>query len=412
MLSRHIKLLKTEPRAVAFGAFSAFLSSPGQTFFISLFVVPIGASLGYSAAQMGAIYLAATLSSASLLPFVGHFIDRVDLRVYVAAATAGLALACFSATVAANAAMLFVAFLFLRMCGQGLMTHIETTSVARYFTANRGLALSVTSLGFPIGVAVTPMIVTSLISSFGWRASYAIVGVFLLVAALPVLVWLIAGHRRFFMPAERPAGTLAPRALDGMKTVMATRFFWFAVPILLFMPFTSTALTFHIEPVGIAKGWSRELIAAGFSTMAAGNVAGLFLSGFVIDRLTARRMLPVINLPFFCGIAILGLYSGMASLFAFFALMGLSSGLMQTTFGSVWAEVYGVAQLGTIRSFAAMLMVAGTSAGPAVLGLFLDAGVPIGAIATGLIAAGLAATLMALLALAGRMPEPAGAAPR
>ncbi|MBZ8133043.1 MFS transporter [Afifella sp. IM 167] len=412
MFSRHIKLLRTEPRAVAFGAFSAFLSSPGQTFFIALFVAPIGASLGYSAAEMGAIYLAATLSSASLLPFVGHWIDRLDLRVYVSLAVAGLALACFSASIAINAAMLFVAFLLLRMCGQGLMTHIETTSVARYFTLDRGLALSVTSLGFPVAIAATPVVAAFLIHGFGWRLSYAIVGVFLLVAALPVLVWLIAGHRRFFMPAERPAGTLAPRALDGMRAVTKTRFFWLAVPILLFMPFTSTALTFHIEPVGMAKGWSRELIASGFSTMALGNFCGLFLSGFVIDRLTARRMLPVINLPFFCGIAVLGLYSGPAALFVFFALMGISSGLVQTTFGSVWAEVYGVARLGTVRSFAAMLMVAGTAAGPAVLGLFLDAGVPIGTISLGLILAGLAATLMSLFALTGRMPVQIEASPR
>lgn len=68
--------------------------------------------------------------------------------------------------------------------------------------------------------------------------------------------------------------------------------------------------------------------------------------------------------------------------------------MVQTTMAAVWAEVFGVARLGTIRSFAVMLMVAGTAAGPAGLGLMLDAGLPVGAISTVLCGYGLLASLL------------------
>ncbi|MDQ0325972.1 MFS family permease [Rhodopseudomonas julia] len=407
MLSRHLQLFRAEPRILAFGASAAFLSSPGQTFFIALFVAPIAASLSYSSAEMGGIYLAATLTSASLLPAVGHWIDRVDLRLYVTIVLAGLAAACLSASMAENGLMLFVSFLFLRMCGQGLMTHIQATSVARYFVNRRGLALSITAMGLPLAIAVTPNLAAFLIGEIGWRAAYVVVGVFLIAVALPWLLWLTRHQSRFTTPLARAAGTPAPRVLDGLKIVATTRYFWLALPILVYMPFTATALTFHIVPIGEAQGWPGGLIATGFTLMALGDLCGLIVSGFIVDRLTARRMVPLMNLPLFVGIAVMGSSSSTLALITFFVCLGLSSGLVQTTFGSVWAEVYGVARLGTVRSFAAMLMVAGTAAGPAALGLALDSGLSIATIATGFVALGLAAALLSAFGVSQKVVLPA-----
>lgn len=69
----------------------------------------------------------------------------------------------------------------------------------------------------------------------------------------------------------------------------------------------------------------------------------------------------------------------------------------------MWAEVYGIARLGTIRSFAVMLMVTGTALGPATLGFLLDAGTGIASVCASLVVLGIAA---ALLAFAGRNSGP------
>jgi MFS family permease len=397
MIRAYVELIRDEYPVLLFGIGCAFLSSPGQTFFISLFLGDVASSLRLGAAQLGSLYLVATLGAASLLPLTGHWLDRVDLRRYALFVSCGLATACGVMAAANGPIGLFFGFLLLRLTGQGLMTHVAVTSVARYFDRHRGRALSLVAMGFPLAEGTMPAIAVTMIAALGWRMAYAVIGAVILAVATPVLVRLIWRVPTFTRPPgwERPGGP--PRALDGLRIVVATRFFWCAVPILLFMPFGSTALIFHIHAIATAKGWSNELLALGFAGYALGHAAGLLLSGGLVDRLGARNMLSLMNLPMLAGVAILGLSNSEAALLLFLVLMGLSSGLVQTTATAVWAEIYGVAQLGTIRSFAVMMMVAGTALGPAAIGFLIDSGASIGRVCGALVAAGSAAALLAAI---------------
>lgn len=397
MIRSYSALLRNERRVLLFGVGCAFLSSPGQTYFISLFVAVVASTLGLGAAQLGSLYLLATLGAAGLLPLAGHWIDRLDLRRYILLVTLGLAVACGVMAAATGPVGLFFGFLLLRLTGQGLMTHVAAASVARYFEQYRGRALSIVAMGFPLAEGSLPAVVVVSIGALGWRETYILAGLVVLLVAAPVLVRLIWNRPRFIQPPGWKRPGRPPRALDGMKVVVTTRFFWFALPILLFLPFASTALIFHIQPITAAKGWPSELVALGFTCYALGHVAGLLLSGGLVDRLGARIMVALMNLPMMAGIAILGLVDREPALLVFLALVGASSGLVHTTGSAVWAEVYGTAQLGTIRSFAVMLMVGGTALGPVALGFLLDGGTPIGRICVYLAAAGLAAALLAVI---------------
>jgi MFS family permease len=395
MIRSYVELIRDERPALLFGVGCAFLSSPGQTFFISLFIGAISASLGLGSAQLGSLYLVATLGAASLLPLTGHWLDRVDLRRYALFVAGGLAAGCGVMAIADGPIGVLFGFMLLRLTGQGLMTHVAVTSIARYFNRQRGRALSVVAMGFPLAEGIMPAIAVAMIAALGWRMSYALIGALVLAVAAPILIRLIWRVPSFTRPPgwERPGR--APRALDGLRIVIGTRFFWSALPILLFMPFTSTALIFHIHAIGTAKGWPSELLALGFIGYAAGHAAGLLLSGGLIDRLGARSMLSLMTLPALAGVTALGLLDSEAALLFFLGALGLSSGLTQTVTAAAWAEVYGVAQLGTIRSFAVMLMVAGTALGPAAIGFLIDAGISISHICGSLVATGLAAALLA-----------------
>ncbi|MBE0531729.1 MAG: MFS transporter [Rhodospirillales bacterium] len=397
MIRSYLALLRDERPVLLFGIGCAFLSSPGQTFFISLFVGVVASSLGLGAAQLGSLYLVGTLGAASLLPLAGHWLDRLDLRRYTLLVMGGLAVACGVMALANGPIGVILGFLMLRLTGQGLMTHVAAASVARYFDRFRGRALSIVALGFPLAEGILPAVAVAMIAGLGWRMTYGLIGAVVLFIAAPVLVRLIWRAPAFTRPPAWRKPGKPPRALDGLKIVVATRFFWCALPILLFMPFTSTALIFHIQVIAAAKGWTSELVALSFTGYAIGHTAGLLLSGGVVDRLGARNMLALMNLPMMTGIAILGLFDAEPALLAFLALAGASSGLVHTSGSAVWAEVYGTAQLGTIRSFGVMLMVGGTALGPAAIGFLLDGGTPVGGVCGYLIAAGLAAALLAAI---------------
>lgn len=393
MIRQYIALVRKDWRPLAFGLACAFLSSPGQTFFISLFIGAIAADLGLSAAELGSLYMVATVGAAGLLPLTGHWIDRLDLRLYTVLVIAGLAASCWIMAMVGGPATLFAALLLLRLTGQGLTTHVAVTSIARYFHQYRGRALSLVLTGFPLSQGVLPTVAVMVGAIGDWRRTYGVVGVGLLFLAAPVLVWLIRALPAFVRPAE--IGGVPSRALGGMKAVVRTRFFWLALPLLIYMPFSSTALVFHIQAIVGAKGWSQELVALGFAAFAVAHASVLLLLGGLIDRFGASALLPWTNLPMVIGLMALGFLDAPPALPLFLALMGMSSGLSQTAGTAVWAEIYGVERLGTIRSFAAMLMVAGTALGPVAIGLMLDSGTSVTVICGALAGFGIASAILA-----------------
>jgi predicted MFS family arabinose efflux permease len=254
-------------------------------------------------------------------------------------------------------------------------------------------------MGFPLSEAVLPALAVVLIGAIGWRATYLAVGAGVLLIALPLLLWLIAGREAFSQPTARAEGVRRPSAWDGARIVGRTGYFWLILPLLIYMPLTATALIFYIQPIGEAKGWSPALIAAAFTSYAIFHALAILLGGGLVDRFTARNVLAATGLPMVAGVILLGISDAPLAAFTFMGLVGASTGLAHTIVSAMWAEVYGVERLGTIRSFSVMLVVAGTAVGPALAGPMIDAGWSVALIAALFAAFGAAATL---LALAGR----------
>ncbi|WP_421726576.1 MFS transporter [Bauldia sp.] len=364
---------------MAFAALHAFYSSPGQTFCIGLFVAAFGEAFGMSPASIGALYLGATLASAGTLLFVGHWIDHMRLVHFSAAVIVGLSVACFVTAAAPGPAGLFVGIYLLRLTGQGLMVHVEATSTARTFDRDRGRALGITALGLPLGEVVFPPLVVAGIAAIGWRPTYALIGAVALLVLLPLTQWLLYGITR--SPRSEGAGNGAfKRLIVGLKMVVGSRYVWCVLPAMAILPFYSTAIMFHITNIAAIRGWSGGLVAASFPVLAVASVVGLFVSGYIIDRTSARRLFVFHPIPFLCGFAVLGAVSASWALPVAFALFGVTGGIAKTTFTAMWAEAFGVDMLGTVRSAVSMYMVLMTALAPFVLGTALAAGMSIGAI--------------------------------
>lgn len=96
------------------GAFGSFMTLPGQTAGVSVFVEPITADLGISRVSVSIAYAIGTLAGILPAPLIGRWIDRRGPRLTATVIAGGLALACaFMATVQ-SAAMLLVGFALLR----------------------------------------------------------------------------------------------------------------------------------------------------------------------------------------------------------------------------------------------------------------------------------------------------------
>ena len=129
----NINFLIQNIRLLSFGIIMAFTSSFGQTFFISLFGPSIQLEFGLSHTSWGAVYLIGTLGSALVLTYSGSLIDYYKLNYYTFFSVFALIFSCIFISIISSYFLLVVAIFFLRQTGQGLTSHISSTTMARYF---------------------------------------------------------------------------------------------------------------------------------------------------------------------------------------------------------------------------------------------------------------------------------------
>jgi MFS family permease len=384
-------------RFLGFGLLLVFGSAFAQTLFIGLFGADLRAEFSLSNGEFGLIFSLGTLASATVVMWFGRLIDRMDLRLYTMLITGGLVAAFIMTATAPSAAVLVLAMFALRTCGPTLR-HVAITTMARFFTAERGKAVSIIWLGLPLGEAVLPAIAVSLKAAIGWRMTWIVFAIVLAVALLPMILWLLRGHRARYGDSGGHAGPAdAGERQWSHREVLRDPRFWRILPTMLAEAVIIVSMFLHQAYLASSKGWSPALMATGFVGFAIATVTATLVAGALIDRIRAVRLLPYYNLPLAAGLLLLAASSDPLVAFAFLVLAGLCTGSNRSVSSAIWSELYGATHLGAIRSvFLAIFMLA-TAVAPALVGGLLDWGVSVEAIALLGVAYIAGATLMVTL---------------
>ena len=400
-------------RFLSFGILVAFFSAFGQTFFIAVFGPDIRAEFNLSHGDFGGYYAIGTAVSGVTLIWAGKLIDRFDLRWVTAGVASLLILACVFMSIVPVAWALGPAIFALRLSGQGLMSHTAMTAMGRYFEAERGRAVSIAILGFPLGVAVFPGLAVWLSGQFGWRMAWALVALALTLFLIPVLLWLLKGHgdrHRFFLAqttgstdpgmAARAQPTGRRRQWTRAEVLRDPRFYLLCFAITA-PSFISTGLFFHQAHLAAAKGWSLAWLAAAFVAYTVGAIGANLAFGPLIDKYGARRLLPYYLYPLVLACLTIVFFNHPLSAVALTLFLGLTSGSGQTLVGAAWPEFYGALNLGAIRAMVISMSVGASALSPFVLGWLIDRGASMESMAVGfLVYLALAiAGIMAALAL-------------
>lgn len=407
----YLPFVHANARFIAFGFLIAAFSSFGQTFFIGLFGADLREAFDLSHGGFGTIYSLGTVASAVTMVWLGRLIDRVDLRAFTAAVCGGLVAACFVMGAAPTVIVLGVAIYLLRLTGQGLMSHIAVTAMARYFDAGRGKALSLASMGHPAGEAVLPIMTVGVIALLGWRTTWFVVGVALGVVLIPMVLLLLKGHgarHRRYIEAQRSRDASRSDGDWALSAVIRDPRFAMIVPGVMAPAFIVTGYFFHQAQLVASKGWSMTWFAATFIGYAVATVASSLMAGPLVDRLGALRVMPFYLLPMGCALLFLaGLDASWAAL-AFMVIAAVTTGAGHPITGALWAEAYGLKHIGTIRSLHHAIMVLSTALSPAAMGWLMDAGISLETIALLCVVWVLAGS--GLMALASRRFRTAGGA--
>lgn len=369
----YLRFIRDNARFLAAGALLSFLSSFGQTFFISIFGGEIRAAFGLSNGDWGTIYTIGTGASAAVMLWAGGLTDRFRVRALGLIVVGGLGLACVGMAYAPSVLTLTLVIFALRFLGQGMASTLAIIAMSRWFVATRGRALAIATLGFSLGEAVLPLTFVWLKQVFDWHDLWVAAGVFCILM-LPVIVWLLGQERTPQSVAQSNSST----GMDGRHWTRADALrhplFWALVPALVSFPAFVTAFWFHQVHFTEVKGWDHLSLVAVFPLGTAAFIGSTFLYGWLIDRVGSARLLPVYLIPLALGFVCHWYAPTVAWSAAGVILMGLAGGGQATLPSACWAEFYGTQHLGTIKSAIVALMVLGSALGPGLSGWLIDAG--------------------------------------
>ncbi len=382
----------------------AFTSSAGQTYLIGVFGPQIQDAFALSHTQWATMYMIGTLSSALVLLWSGQLIDKIDLRVYVFLSVAGLVGACLVMSLADSVILVTVAIFLLRHFGQGLTSHAGVTSMARYYGHNRGKAIAIFSTGFSAGEAVLPVLVVVAIATWGWRFSYGMVGLGVLLL-IPIVMWLLKGqrlrHQNYLaMDNDHSNQSVPDTNLDrNRRQVLREIRFWLIAPAIIAPALVMTAMFFHHLNLAESKGWAPAWVTGSYWLYALTSVVVSLTSGPLIDRFSARRVIPYYLVPLSIGLICLSFAEASLWVLPYMFLMGLTTGLFFTGLSALWAELYGRKFLGAIKSMVSSFSVFSSALGPVIVGIMLDSGFTIENVCLGFATGCIVATVLLVYAL-------------
>ena len=361
-------------KVILFGFIFTFFSSFGQSYFLGLFNSSIRETLSITHGQFGTIYASATLCSSLLLIWVGKKIDDVNIFKFAFFVIILLSFACFFFSKISSVLLLFIAIFLMRFSGQGLMSHTASTTISRYFTKTRGKALSISWFGLSSAEFIMPVLMVYLLTIISWQNLWVIFSITVLIF-LPIVSFLLIKNLNLDS-RESKDENIKDEEIKQWKRIEVIKDYRFYIISLnmLAMPWIFTGFAVFQSFVQTSKGWGPYTIAQSFMSYSIFSVLTLFLSGYLIDKFTSRKLLIFMNIPLLLSAIVLFFFDTPLIAFVFLGLVGISNGFANILGSSTWAELYGVKHIGSIKALTTALMVFATAFGTALYGFLIDIG--------------------------------------
>lgn len=360
---------------VLFGACLVQFTTIGLLFSYGLFFKPLEAEFGWSRTLMSGAMSVATLMMGALAILAGRLNDRFGPRLVVGGAglAYGLAFALMSQIEAPW--QLFVLFGTGVALGLGAHDVVTLSTIARWFTARRGIMSGVVKSGTALGQVAVPPIAALLLVAYGWRTTLVVLGVsgmaLLLIAALamerpPAILNRAALNR------THPAPTSPDLTGTSYAQARRTRVFWSLCAIqFLFFPSMMTVPT-HLPVHGSDLGMSAARAATLLSILGATSIAGRLTVGTLSDRIGGKRAFLMCFVLLVASLLGLLATTSHGLLFGVVAIYGFCHGGLFTVVSPLVAEYFGMRAHGAIFGTILFFGTLGGAMGPILAGWIFD----------------------------------------
>ena len=362
-------------KVILFGFIFTFFSSFGQSFFLGLFNAPIRNELGISHGQFGNIYATATICSSLLLIWVGKKIDDYRILNYSLFVIILLFLSALFFSFINSIYFLALGIFLMRFSGQGLMSHTSTTTISRFFERTRGKALSTAWFGLSTAEFILPVFVTYLLVVYSWRSVWQGIAILVIIFLPIVILNTIKSIQLDSREESKNYDNKKIKIKSWRRRDVIKDFRFYIVSLnMLAMPWIATGVFVYQSFISDSKMWETYTIPKAFMVYSITSIVTLFISGFLVDKFTGRKLILFMNIPLLFAMFTLFQFNNEIFAYIFLGLIGISNGLANILGSSTWAEIYGVKYIGSIKALTTAFMVFSTAFGTAFFGLLIDNG--------------------------------------
>lgn len=351
---------------------------------LSVFVTPLIHDFGWSrTALSGAVSLGGILA-AIVSPAIGPLLDRAGSRLMLCYAILSTGAALLLLSLTQSLVMFYLLFCFARMNWASPFELGIYGAVNNWFVVRRRFATSLATLAQMAGLVAMPLIAQLAISRSSWRAGWLAIGAltlivgflpaFLLLARRPEDVGLHPDGGMTSTPAGTVAGAGAARPEPSFTRAQAVRTpaFWLLLLYTVLVYPVQAGISLHQAPHLIERGIAPAIAATIVSTFSLMSAAATLSCGFLPRRLPIRYPLAVIGACLTASPLLMRTIATPGDAYFAAALFGFGIGGILTLLPIAWADYFGRANFGAIRSVALSAQVVAQAAGPLASGALRD----------------------------------------
>jgi predicted MFS family arabinose efflux permease len=354
---------------MALGMAAVFMGS------FPVFLEAVSASMGWGLSVFPQVVLVASVTGAICNPIAGRFIDRVDVRWPLLAGTLSLAFGLFVlSTIEAPGPVFMFAGVLIGMGAAlgGPLAHIKV--ISSWFDRRRGIVMGlVLSMSPMLAQAGFAPLARWLVQQYGWRQSYRLLG---------LAVLLIAGSAVLALVRTRPADARRPNSVDGpmagssgwtARQAFLSRTFWTLTVAECLVAGALIGAQAHLVSWLRTRGVGIDVSAMLLSVQAVAGLVGSFVVGAMLDRLRSRWATAAMYLLPAGALLLMGMASGLPMLVAAAVFMGMTTSVVVLLLPYLVTRFFGQRASAEILGLAFACSMTAIGCGPWLIGLAFDA---------------------------------------
>jgi MFS family permease len=361
-------------------AVGLFWGAPITVFSFGVFLKPLMHDFHAGRGQISLGYTLGAIAGAVSAPTIGWLTDRHGARKVILPATAIFGFVLLLAkTLSASIWQFYFFYVSLGLLVHGAGPVPYGSVISRWFDRRRGLALGLMMFGIGSGAMVMPSLAQHLITSFGWRNSYAILGSAVLLISIPTVAAFLREKPQDL--ALLPDGALPATSgvsIDAIPSGLSThevrrgRTFWLMVCAFFLVSASVQGCVLHMAAMLTDRGLSIQTAALGSSLLGAALLMGRVATGYLLDRFFAPRLAAVFFGGAAVGIGLLWMSNSTATVLVGAFLVGIGLGAEVDIIAYMVSRYFGLRFFGEIYGVAFGAFLLAGALGPLVMGAGFD----------------------------------------